>query len=47
MFSDALKVLRERGHVEWCSNDEALGELFRSEMVTAYVGFDPTADSLH
>jgi tyrosyl-tRNA synthetase len=47
MFSDALQVLRERGHIEWCSNDEELGALFRREMVTAYVGFDPTADSLH
>ncbi|HOO87352.1 MAG TPA: tyrosine--tRNA ligase [Synergistales bacterium] len=47
MFSDALHVLKERGHVEWCSNEEELHSLFTSEMVTAYVGFDPTADSLH
>ncbi|MGI6251895.1 MAG: tyrosine--tRNA ligase [Aminivibrio sp.] len=47
MFQDALKVLRERGHIEWCSHEEELGALFKSEMVTAYVGFDPTADSLH
>lgn len=47
MLSDALAVLKERGHIEWCSNEEALGALFKKEMVTAYVGFDPTADSLH
>lgn len=47
MFSDALAVLKERGHIEWCNNEEALGALFKKEMVTAYVGFDPTADSLH
>jgi len=47
MFEDALLVLKERGHVEWCSNEEELSALFKSEMVTAYVGFDPTADSLH
>ena len=47
MYSDALQVLRQRGHIEWCSNDDDLGALFRREMVTAYVGFDPTADSLH
>lgn len=47
MYEDALRVLKERGHVEWCSNDEELSNLFSSEMVTAYVGFDPTADSLH
>ncbi len=47
MFLDALHVLKERGHVEWCSNEEELSDLFSREMVTAYVGFDPTADSLH
>lgn len=47
MFADALKVLKERGHIEWCSNEEELAALFCREMVTAYVGFDPTADSLH
>ncbi len=47
MFSDALHVLKERGHVEWCSNEEELSALFKKEMVTAYIGFDPTADSLH
>ncbi|MDI9369600.1 MAG: tyrosine--tRNA ligase [Synergistota bacterium] len=47
MFEDALKLLKERGHIEWCSNEEELSSLFSSEMVTAYVGFDPTADSLH
>lgn len=47
MFSDALHVLKERGHVEWCSNEDELSSLFTREMVTVYVGFDPTADSLH
>ena len=47
MFLDALQVLRERGHIEWCSNEEGLRSLFKREMVTAYIGFDPTADSLH
>lgn len=44
---NALKVLRERGFIDWTSNPEALDKLFDTEMVTAYVGFDPTADSLH
>ncbi len=43
----ALQVLRERGFIDWTSDDEALERLFGSEMVSAYVGFDPTADSLH
>lgn len=47
MDRKALDVLRERGYVDWSSNPEELAELFKTEMVTAYVGFDPTADSLH
>ncbi|MCL1941859.1 MAG: tyrosine--tRNA ligase [Synergistaceae bacterium] len=47
MFQNAYEVFEKRGCVEWCSNPERLAEVFRSEMVTAYVGFDPTADSLH
>ena len=38
---------KQRGYIEWCSNPDELRELFGREMVTAYVGFDPTADSLH
>ena len=44
---NALDVLRERGFIDWMSDEEALEKLFDTEMVTAYVGFDPTADSLH
>ncbi|NLB84129.1 MAG: tyrosine--tRNA ligase [Synergistaceae bacterium] len=47
MYKDALKILKDRGHIEWCSNEKELGALFQKEMVTGYVGFDPTADSLH
>jgi len=47
MPENALAVLQERGCVEWCSNPEELASLFSSDMVTGYVGFDPTADSLH
>ncbi|QTX33646.1 tyrosine--tRNA ligase [Aminithiophilus ramosus] len=47
MFHDALDVLRKRGFIEWCSHPESLGDLFKKERVSAYIGFDPTADSLH
>ncbi len=47
MARNALGVLRERGFIDWMSDEEALEKLFDTEMVTAYVGFDPTADSLH
>ncbi|MEG1798790.1 MAG: tyrosine--tRNA ligase [Synergistaceae bacterium] len=47
MHCNALKVLRERGFVEWSSHNEELEEHFMNNMVTGYIGFDPSADSLH
>jgi tyrosyl-tRNA synthetase len=47
MHCNALKVLEERGFVEWSSHKEELEEHFLNEMVTGYIGFDPSADSLH
>lgn len=47
MSINVLKVLEERGLLEWCSDPQGLSELFDSQMVTGYIGFDPTADSLH
>lgn len=47
MYCNALKVLKERGFVEWSSHTEELEEHFINNMVTAYIGFDPSADSLH
>lgn len=44
---NAYEVLQARGFVEWSSAPEKLQEVMKEEMVTAYVGFDPTADSLH
>ncbi len=39
--------LRWRGFVQQCTDEKALRELLARETVTAYIGFDPTADSLH
>ena len=47
MAQNALEVLRARGFIDWTTDDEGVKKLFDSGMVTAYVGFDPTADSLH
>ena len=44
---NAFDVLRERGYFEWCTNEQRLSQVMSEEMITAYVGFDPTADSLH
>ena len=47
MYCNALNVLKERGFVEWSSHNEELEEHFMKSMVTGYIGFDPSADSLH
>jgi tyrosyl-tRNA synthetase len=47
MRENAFTVLMERGIVEYCSSPEDLKAIFDEGMVTAYVGFDPTASSLH
>ena len=47
MSCNAFDVLKARGYFEWCTSEDRLREVMQSEMVTAYVGFDPTADSLH
>jgi tyrosyl-tRNA synthetase len=40
-------VLKERGFIKQTIYDEDLYKMLGSESVTFYVGFDPTADSLH
>jgi len=45
--SDFLRVLSERGFIHQVSDEAGLDELFLRETVTAYIGFDATAKSLH
>ena len=45
--SDFLRTLDERGFIHQISDETGLDELFAKETVTAYIGFDPTAPSLH
>ncbi|EAS51021.1 tyrosyl-tRNA synthetase [Aurantimonas manganoxydans SI85-9A1] len=45
--SEFLATLAERGFIHQTSDDNGLDDLFRSETVTGYIGFDPTAASLH
>lgn len=47
MLANVFDTLKERGFVAQCTNEEELRELFDKEQVTFYIGFDPTADSLH
>ncbi|MEA4891472.1 MAG: tyrosine--tRNA ligase [Peptococcaceae bacterium] len=46
-MSNVLDVLEERGYLEQATHPEELRELLGKESVTFYIGFDPTADSLH
>ncbi|MDH4985310.1 tyrosine--tRNA ligase [Aminobacter anthyllidis] len=45
--SDFLRTLSERGFIHQTSDDAGLDDLFCKETVSAYIGFDPTASSLH
>ena len=45
--SDFLRAFVARGAYYDCSGPEELDTLFRSERVTAYIGFDCTAKSMH
>jgi len=45
--SDFLNVLAARGFIHQVSEPDALDELARSSTITAYIGFDCTAASLH
>jgi len=45
--SDFLRAAAERGFVHQCTNLEGLDALAMQGPVTAYIGFDATADSLH
>ncbi|OPL07547.1 MAG: tyrosine--tRNA ligase [delta proteobacterium ML8_F1] len=47
MSKNVLDVLTERGFLEQLTHPEEIRELLDKEKVTFYIGFDPTADSLH
>jgi tyrosyl-tRNA synthetase len=40
-------ILKERGLIAQTTHEEEIRELLGKEKVTFYIGFDPTADSLH
>lgn len=44
---DLFKVLQERGYIYQATNLEEIEKMLTGETITAYVGIDPTADSLH
>lgn len=46
-FDSFLAEMKWRGFFEQCTDEDGLEELLATTTVTAYIGFDPTADSLH
>ena len=45
--TNVYDILLERGYIEQATHEEEIRELLGKEKVTFYIGFDPTADSLH
>jgi len=45
--SDFLNILAERGFIHQVSEPDALDQLAKSQSITAYIGYDCTAPSLH
>jgi tyrosyl-tRNA synthetase len=46
-MANAVDILRERGFIEQTTHEQELNDYFDNETVTCYIGFDPTASSLH
>jgi len=44
---NVFDVLKERGFIEQTTHEDEIRELLGKEKVKFYIGFDPTADSLH
>ena len=42
-----LDILKERGFLHQLTHEDEIAELLAKEKITFYIGFDPTADSLH
>ena len=47
MAANVFDTLQERGFIAQCTDEDAVRKLLGEKSVTFYIGFDPTADSLH
>ena len=47
MSTSIFDVWKERGYIAQCTNQDEVRTMLANEKVTFYIGFDPTADSLH
>ena len=46
-MNNVFDELEQRGLIEQTTDSDKIRELLGKEKVTFYIGFDPTADSLH
>ena len=46
-MENVFDILKERGLIAQTTHEEEIRELLGKEKITFYIGFDPTADSLH
>jgi tyrosyl-tRNA synthetase len=47
VLPSVFDTLKERGFIQQLTHEQPLIDLLEKEQVTVYVGYDPTADSLH
>ena len=47
MSENVYDILVERGYIKQMTHEQEIRDLLAKEKVTFYIGFDPTADSLH
>lgn len=46
-MENVIDILEERGYIKQMTHEQEIRELLAKEKITFYIGFDPTADSLH
>lgn len=46
-MDNVIDILEERGYIKQMTHEKEIRELLAKEKITFYIGFDPTADSLH
>jgi len=47
MNNNVYEELKQRGFIEQVTNDQEIPKLLSKNKISCYIGFDPTADSLH
>ena len=46
-MNNVYEILKERGYIKQITNEEKIQSVLSQKKVSFYIGFDPTADSLH